>query len=132
MKTRSLDGEVADTVLDMVIAKEQQSASNHMALNELQDELLVFVSHWDPSSRADAAQIVGGSETTAVSVSWASALRRSIGLLIGPVKYLSRHPDVQRRIRAEVTAQLPSLDERAPTFAEIQVRSQARRRGSET
>lgn len=44
METRSLDGEVADTVLDMVIAKEQQSASNHMALNELQDELLVFVS----------------------------------------------------------------------------------------
>lgn len=66
-----------------------------MPLNELKDELLTF--------------IVGGSETTAVSVSWA-------------VKYLARHPEVQRRIRAEVTAQLPGLDERPPTFAEIQVR----------
>jgi len=114
METRSLDGEVADTVLDMVrrgqsgvaltpkiLAKEQKSSSNHMPLNELKDELLTF--------------IVGGSETTAVSVSWA-------------VKYLARHPAVQRRIRAEVTAQLPGLDERPPTFAEIQVRPARARR----
>ena len=57
METRSLDGEVADTVLDMILAKGQASASNHMPMNELQDELFTL--------------LVGGSETTAVSISWA-------------------------------------------------------------
>lgn len=57
MKLRSLDGEVADCVLDMMLAKEAQSPSNEMPLNELKDELLTF--------------LIGGSETTATSITWA-------------------------------------------------------------
>ena len=61
METRSLDGEVADTVLDMILAKSKASASNHMPMNELQDELFLL--------------LLGSSESTAVTSSWAGASR---------------------------------------------------------
>ena len=47
-----------------------------------------------------------GSETTATALSWG-------------VKHLARHPDVQRRLRNELSSRLRPFDERVPTHAEI-------------
>ncbi|KAJ7882836.1 cytochrome P450 [Mycena leptocephala] len=86
---------VADNVLDMILEKEKEDQLRGVeALTEAEiiDELLVFA--------------LGGSETTATTMQWG-------------VKLLCKHPLVQHKLRAELLVNLPGIETRPPTYAEI-------------
>lgn len=88
----------ANCVVDLVAGLERTPSlsSSVMPIEELSDELFTYM--------------IGGSETTAVSLRWA-------------VKFLAAYPEVQRKLKAELTRMnIPSaLNEDAPltTFAEL-------------
>ncbi|KAJ7280942.1 cytochrome P450 [Mycena rebaudengoi] len=86
---------VADNVLDMILDKEREDqlrGTEALTEAEIIDELLVFA--------------LGGSETTATTMQWG-------------VKLLCKHPLVQHKLRAELLNNLPGLETRPPTYAEI-------------
>ncbi|KAF7309060.1 Cytochrome P450 [Mycena kentingensis (nom. inval.)] len=90
----------ADNVLDMILEKEkadQLRGTDALTETEIIDELLVFA--------------LGGSETTATTMQWG-------------LKILSKHPRVQRTLRAELLT-LPSLSSGAPTLSELGDESKA-------
>lgn len=88
----------ANCVVDLVAGLERTPSlsGSVMPIEELSDELFTYM--------------IGGSETTAVSLRWA-------------VKFLAKYPEVQRKLKAELTRMnIPSaLNEDAPltTFAEL-------------
>ncbi|KAF8194043.1 cytochrome P450 [Mycena galopus ATCC 62051] len=85
----------ADNVLDMIMEREKEDrAKGAEALTEAEiiDELTTLA--------------LGGSETTATTMQWS-------------VKMLCKHPDVQRKLRAELLNNLPAIASRPPNFAEI-------------
>ncbi|KAJ7091852.1 cytochrome P450 [Mycena belliarum] len=85
----------ADNVLEMILEREREDKEKGLqALSEAEviDELMTFA--------------LGGSETTATTMQWS-------------VKILANHPAVQRKLRAELLAKLPSIAVRPPTYSEI-------------
>ncbi|KAF8186072.1 cytochrome P450 [Mycena galopus ATCC 62051] len=85
----------ADNVLDMIMEREKEDrakGAEALAKAEIIDELTTLA--------------LGGSETTATTMQWS-------------VKMLWKHPDVQRKLRAELLNNLPAIASRPPTFAEI-------------
>ncbi|KAJ7152702.1 cytochrome P450 [Mycena crocata] len=85
----------ADNVLEMIIEREKEDAGKGvegLRGDEILDTMTLFA--------------IGGFETTATTLQWA-------------FKNLCKHPDVQRKLRAELLNNLPSMDTRPPTFSEI-------------
>ncbi|KAJ7505699.1 cytochrome P450 [Mycena galericulata] len=85
----------ADNVLDMILEKEKEDqlrGAEALTEADIIDELLVFV--------------LGGYDTTATTIQWG-------------VKLLCKHPLVQHKLRAELLNNLPGIETRPPTFAEI-------------
>ncbi|KAJ7503433.1 cytochrome P450 [Mycena galericulata] len=85
----------ADNVLDMILEKEKEDqlrGAEALTEAEIIDELLVFV--------------LGGYDTTATTIQWG-------------VKLLCKHALVQHKLRAELLNNLPGIETRPPTFAEI-------------
>ena len=92
-----------DNVLDLMLSK-ADSSEEKLSDSALQDEAMLFLVA--VRLAASTALIDQGSETTATT-------------LAHGFKLLARHPDVQRKLHAELEAKFDPKDPASPTYAEL-------------
>ena len=62
--------------------------------------------------------LIAGTETSATTLTWVG---RGSNVITDHkwAKYMTAHPDVQRKLRAHILERLPDIQERDPTFEEL-------------
>lgn len=108
--------EIADNTLDMMIAK-QMRGEDWMSDEEMRNELLLCRSSFlplvgapqptrTPMCKAHVADLAAGTETSSTTLAWA-------------LKYFTKHPEVQHKLRAHVFERVPGIADAPPTFEDV-------------